>query len=1235
MSPEPIDAHPVFDGAVLEGIHLLEADAGTGKTWTIAGLVVRAIVERDLDIERVLVLTFTNAATAELAARIRQRIAQLERLLDDRIEGRSGPAGAAIDEPFCVAYAARLDDEAAHRARSALRMALARVDEMAVHTIHGYCQRVIDEHALSIGVARALPIRTGPDEGIARRVAGWWRAEVLDAPPERLLLVELAELSPAELEQAVRAIAALPLARVEPPMGDWRALASQIHAQCRSLAEALRDEGDALRLWLAAPGNVDRRRFPESSVPGWLAALRSFCEGSCNATLPEDLGRFATHRFERGAPPSRIPGCCDALIGSTRELASVRGWIAREIAASLDATRERDLAEAASLGFDDLLRLVRDALVDPMGGAALARALRERHPVALIDECQDTDALQWEILRRIHVDAPLPCAQRGARAGALILVGDPKQAIYAFRGADLHSYLQAREAAGRRHRLGENQRSSRALIESVNALFDRPVPFLVEEIRFEPAVAGARPRRSFEPSDGARRAPMTLVRLEPDPATGLLDAVSARRQSVQACAAEIARLLSGGSRYDDRTLRPRDIAVLVQTHRQGAQIKQALAAAGIGAAEISRDSVLATLECAELVRVIAAIAEPADPARLRSALATTLFGADAATLDAGESSASAWLAYAAHFARARERWDRTGPLGALRPLFREHGVAERLARLRDGDRRLTNLMHLMALLVDHDAAARSASQALQAWTRLRSGDVRDPETGELRLESDDDLVRIVTVHKSKGLEFPIVFLPFAWSGKPAAASRPCMRHERDEAGRWQAVLDFAPSPESDAQAARERQAENLRTLYVALTRAEHRCYVFFGATRNAQHAPLAWLLHGSAGSAQGGRPAALAADAIEQALAQWRDRANARHDAAVAIVDTPTLAAREAPSVVPTRGALPSMGVEAPAARPWRGVVGAASITTSFSAMARMIEPHTSSPAGRLTDLVDRPDHDQQATFDAPADDAARDGGTITRAMRFRFPAGAQAGICLHGILQEAAIDAPPAIELVTHWLARSGLARHDAREVAAWLAQVLATPLTAPHGASISLAQVPAAKQLRELDFHLSGRDVSDRAVLEAVSAEFPLDAPLDAPRWSGFLRGFIDLVFEHAGRYYLLDWKSNHLGDHAARYDRASLEAAMRRHAYTLQGCLYTLALHRWLRRSVQGYDYDRHFGGVFYVFLRGAGLEAQAADRPGVHASRPSAGLVDALDRLFGAPEAGLHSPMATASVAGTAR
>ncbi len=1310
-----LTGHPVLADGIFDGIQLLEADAGTGKTWTITGLVVRALVEKELALEQILVVTFTNAAAAELSERICTRLAQLLDVLDARLDAvREQPL--LVDDPFCLEYAARLDEDAAVRARDRLRIALAGIDELSVHTIHAWCQRIIDENALAIGVPRGLPIGAGDHDRVSRRVAEWWRREVLAAPLAHLELFALAGVDPDSLTQAVEKMLAHPLAAVRPAVIDWRVLAPRASTARAALAEAVAADDGELLAWMDQRGHVSGTKFHKASRPKRLAELRQYCAEPLAPLPKKALEFFSLARFDKAVPVSPIPAACEALLEIGVQAAALAVSAASGIVQDLHRTRTDDLARASSLAFDDLLRLVHEALADPVSGAALAAALRTRQPVAFVDECQDTDPLQWDILRRVYGGEAESAGAESVEAGtgesgnALILVGDPKQAIYSFRGADVHAWLSAHHHARRIHRLGENQRSAAGLVQAVNALFDVRDPFRIDGIDFTPAAVGARSRAGLTGADfsgGTTRAPMTVVLLEAGDSQAGLQAPQAQWQATQACVAEILRLLESAVRLGERALQPMDIAVLVQTRRQGGQIKRALAKVGIGAAGISRDSVLDTLESAELMRVVAAIDDCTEPGRLRSALLTTLLGHDADALAALERNPAQLARLGARFVEARARWLEHGPLAALRPLLHAFGSGPRLAGLTDGERRLTNLHHLIALLADDEAARTDPGRGLDAWSRLRarSGGM-DEDSRELRLESDENLVRILTVHKSKGLEFPVVFVPFAWSGRKPSAPGTCVVHERNgtegcEADReadlktapgrspgqggaadapgasarastsdWRAVLDLAPDEQTRRQAITAIEIEQLRTLYVALTRAGQRCYLFWGATTTSADRPLKWLLHDAVATPDEPVPE-VDPQGVRTAVTWWRARADVRHPGAVAVVEAAEMARAErrfdgmnagddarrvlsgAPGLpVPAR----SLAIDAAArltARSERVPIPAAAITTSFSALAAawtggdelagqewpnadVIDPAGTESGSRVA--ADDDDASAAAGDEGGSGEAAvamapdgRAGAVAVdpaASIRFRFPAGPQAGVCLHGILEEAAFDAPIEPSAAATWLARCGYPQTDAPEVAAWLEEVVRTPLHAADGSTLALAGVPRWRQVRELEFQLEGRGVDSRRLFEQVgllpgaagTAGTAGTRGASAPRaahWSGFLRGFIDLVFEHAGRWYIIDWKSNFLGTDAHAYRPAALDAEMHRHAYALQAHLYALAVHRWLRRTLPGYRYDTSFGGIFYVFLRGAGLPgpASATFRPGIHPGRPEAGCIEALDALFG--------------------
>ncbi|MCL4748443.1 MAG: UvrD-helicase domain-containing protein, partial [Burkholderiaceae bacterium] len=616
----------------------------------------------------------------------------------------------AVSDPFCVAYAARVADP--DRALRDLRVALSRIDEAQVRTIHSFCHRVITEHAMSIGLARGLRAQALGTEWIERGLAAWWRDSIAGSSPALLALLHGQRVSPASLLRPVATIDARPAARVAPAPFDWRDLPRQIADLRGELAAVLAADGEQLLAWVGVKGNANGNTMRPDHVRARLAALAAFAgaESGLSPEIPASVEQFSGEYIAQSGryqvPALALIGLCEQLDALRRQCLSLAGVVAHEAALALSRRRLELKAARGSIDHDDLLRIVRDALARPDGGEQFAASLRARYPVALIDECQDTDALQWEIFSRIYRpgnigdddsddgDSANDRARRARDAPALILVGDPKQSIYSFRAADVYSYLEARGAGPACHGLHENQRSVPAMLDALNALFARDAPFLVREIGFSPAGAGSKARADFVDRRADERGAITVFSLDPahgDAGAGMSGAMLARpegvRRAVAATVAEIARLLSPDEALlAGRALGPADIAVLVNSHHEGGLVKRALQAAGIGAAEISRNSVLESRECDELLRVIAAIASPFDAGLVRGALATMLIDSLATAADeAGAPRALALLV------AARSCWASAGPQAALWGLFSALDAYRRLATVRDGERRLTNL----------------------------------------------------------------------------------------------------------------------------------------------------------------------------------------------------------------------------------------------------------------------------------------------------------------------------------------------------------------------------------------------------------------------------------------------------------------------------------------------------------------------------------------------------------------
>ncbi len=1261
------DADAEFDArdCPLPGMQLVEASAGTGKTWTLCALYLRLLLEERLAVEQILVVTFTKAATAELRLRIRARLAEaLQRARGQPVPAADGLVDRLLEQARALHGEAGLADR--------IELALQGFDQAAIHTIHGFCQRALGDLPISTGMPLALEYVEDDADLRLQAAADFWRRRIAGAEPALAAHLVAAGWTPARLAQQLQAHRARPLAAPHwpdelaqplPPL-DGAALAAGFAALC---AQWQAERARIVAIVQEALPRLHKGQYTETTLAEACAQWDRLCAQADAAAGLKDLPKLAllsAARLKptgRQAPPEPHPFFVQAqdwlaarasfdANARLHRLALLRDFLAEAAEALARSKRER-----RTLGFDDLLLELHRRLAADDG--SLARTLRARFPAALVDEFQDTDPLQYAIFAALY---------RGSGAPAFF-VGDPKQAIYRFRHADLHAYLHAAQQAGRRSTLRYNQRATPDLIDALNALFGaRADAFLQPGLAYRPVAAGSRPRAPLHDASGAARAPLQLWRLPCGDGGEPLPKRAAERAAAAACAAEIARLLreslAGRIRLGERALRAGDVAVLVRAHRHAALMRDALAARGIASVEHARTSLFATTDAAELAQVLAAAVEPARAPLLRAALATELMGLDAAALAALDADDAATADWMARFARLREAWLARGIAWTLRAWMHEAGVAARMLARRDGERRLTNLRHLAEVL--HEAAHdHAAPETLLRWLQAQCRDPAPDEELQLRLETDRDLVQVVTIHRAKGLEYPVVFCPMLWDGHPGRGeSLPEGIAWHDAEGN--AVIDYRDLSGGKLDAikaglALEQRAERMRLVYVALTRASHRCHLVVGPyaagkSGSTAEAARAVLNHLVATADMPARGAGWDGCGLEQA---WQALAAAQPHAIgwQPLPLQPGTALLPQPPDPQTLAALPARGPHRPS---WsigsysslvHGAAPEAAAPDHDLRVAAGDLPADASPvagdatvdiaAGIANDIATEITADFPADFSAGAaaactaasiadsidgatdraTDDATDGDDI-----LAFPRGPAAGECLHALFEQADFTDPagwPAV--VDAVLRRHGAAlgadAADAGTRAAWartLRRLLAQVLQQPLPGACALAQLPWQRRLVELEFHLPARAL-DAAALGSVLQRHGHPPPrLAQRRLDGYLRGFIDLVFEHDGRFFVLDWKSNHLGHAAADYAPPALERAMAAHDYHLQALLYALALHRHLRLRLPGYAHARHFGGVLYLFVRGmrSGWR-DAAGRPcGVHAQRPDEALLDELSALF---------------------
>jgi exodeoxyribonuclease V beta subunit len=1096
-------------GPLPAGVTVLEASAGTGKTYTIAALAARYVAE-GIPLERMLLVTFTRMATGELRERVRDRLIEVERGLAARLAG-----AASTGDPIVDLLIAGDGD----RARRRLARAVAGFDAATIATTHGFCQEVLG----GLGIAG-------------------------DLEPDVAFVEDLSDLA----------------------------------------ADVVDD------LYV--------RKFRRGDAPAFTLSQAS------------EIARAA------------IDNPSAALIPATGPVPEMRTGLARAAREEL----ERRKRAAAVMTYDDLVTRLQTALRGAAGEAARA-SLRWRFDVVLVDEFQDTDPAQWEILREAFADGE----------STLVLIADPKQAIYAFRGADVYAYLQAAKAADEQATLRVNWRSDQGLIDAHDALFSdarlghegivyrqvRAAPeHQVSRLSGAPAQAPMRFRVAMRESRDLSLTPR-----------GFAKKASAQQFIADDLAGDVVALLSAEARIDDEVVCPGHLAVLVRTNWQAAMVRQALDDVGVPAVINGAGSVFGTDIAREWLRLIEALERPASMTRAHSAALTCFLGWSAERLAHAGADDDSWEWEEVH--RRLHDWARIlrtrGVAALLETITVGEDLSARMLADADGERRLTDVRHVGQLLHRAASAEQLGPTALATWLRTRIGEaisgIGDEERSR-RLESDAEAVQVLTIHRSKGLEFPIVYAPFLWEGWEPRNAPPVFFHDPANHDAWtlDVALEGADYDKHLKQFVREQRGEELRLAYVALTRARHQAIVWWAGSYDSRNSPLGRLLF-SRDEDGNVAPAGTSTPDDVSVLTRLGKLAERAQGAISVERAAPDRSARWSPSP-PARAQLDVCTFERSLDLRWRRTSYTDITSASYEAWV------TSEPEQPL--IADEPAEDAPVAATALAVAPELSAPSLLGEM----PVGADVGTFVHRVLEAtdfAAADLETeVIQRIEDVRGRRAVDIGDPAIVATGLCAALRTPLGAVLG-GLRLCDVTRADRLDELGFELplAGGDEPHgwlrlERVAEVLRERLPggdplagyverLEDPFLRRSVRGYLTGSLDLVVRRVGedgvpRFAVLDYKTNWLGEPdepltTFHYRPEALTAEMSRHHYALQALLYTVALHRFLRWRLSGYHPDTHLAGVAYLFVRGMTGEdwlGGSADSPGVFGWRPPAGLAAAL-------------------------
>jgi len=1166
----------------LSGINLVEASAGTGKTYNITSLYIRALIEQDITVGKILVVTYTEAATKELKDRLLSRIREsIEVLKSGRVTKKS--------DDFLENLLDEVDQpqKAVVKLRNAVRM----FDEASIYTIHGFCYQALQEQAFKSRAMYDAEMIGDDEELVQEAVDDYWRswvAQVSANPIKQPLLKLLMDQgnNPDSLADELKNAIGKPYLKVLPEKGHIEGVGSrlkQLQALQNEMKNIWEDERSEL---LALLSRDEMSNYRSNWLSGWFVQMDEIFHGeTATINVFDKFERFIQSYIDNSLKKDAVKRGIDPPQHKFFKLADEYWEIAQSLK-SYDVLYKKELLnflrkeliqkkeDLQVLSYDDLLLRLRNALLDKERGSRLASKMRQKYPIALVDEFQDTDPNQYDIFRTIYKDSD----------GVLFMIGDPKQSIYGFRGADVYSYIKARRDApeNNRYKLNRNFRSTPQLLLGLNAFWGKhDNPFAVgEDIQYKEVTWGKNEEEYKKLTEfGTERPPIRFRRLS-KLGQDSKNKGDAREEVAEDTAEEINRLLDGGHNGDillgDNKVEAKDIAVLVRTHKQANLMSNALQEYGINSVRHSEQSVFESDEAAQLEQLLKAVAEPGNEILIKTALSLPLTGYTAKQLFAIEEDDEHWPEMLQQFSDWHRMWADKGFSTMYRSMLKKLNIQEYVIAYTDGERRLTNLLHLGELLEEESRKHAEGTRSLLQWLARKRQDTSKNKSDEeqMRLESDEALVKIVTMHKSKGLQYPIVFCPFLWHGpKIENKDIPLEYHDPENPDITYFDLNGKRDPDrSEKRFYKEKEelAENLRLAYVAMTRAEYCLYLSWDFAGDTQFSPLGYMLQDP-----------------DQAMALLKNKVGFGSNNNVDWSgDQLHQAIGELCKNHPHLFTLKD-GKEPDHNN--KGIKDNDDHTKELEAMQfkRSLPLATSYHVSSFSSLSSWMEEDDP---DVPDYDQFMDYGNLEQETdeknMFTFPKGPQPGTCIHNIFEDYFSKSEDKYEVIFNQLQLNGIDIEWQNTVSDMLDLVIDKQLHEDiEGLNLSAVQ---DRQIPEMEFYYQNEEIETRKLLSIIRNGATPDWENKGRAASGFLKGFIDLTFEFKGKYYLLDYKTNFLGNAISDYGKDELQHEMEEASYDLQYHIYTVGLHRFLKKRLANYSYEEHFGGAFYLFLRGMNNE-----------------------------------------------
>ena len=1206
----------------LNAVSLIEASAGTGKTYTMGSLYLRLLLQAGenafpyaLNVEQILVVTFTEMATEELKRKIRERIYDAKQKLTAYQQTQDSAVFGQDD--FLRELVATITD--LPLAIQRLTLAEQNMDLAAIYTIHGFCRRMLMQYAFNSGIHFNLELSSEEDELLLRLAQKIWREHFYSQPYGVVEFIQKNLVSPNNIVKNIKKFVGkelkLPekrphffddsfeefLSKIDDYFHDIEDKEQKLKKLWKDKSQEIRDLIDA-ELQKAIPKDhkkINPSSFRKDHKSKWFTLMNKWAEEP-EAPQPDCLKIFRQSEINKQAGSKCEEFLTHVVFEEIDELYQWQVFFVKAPIFHFLKELNTQLAEYklnhSEKSFHDLLRLLKDALYHP-NNTEFAQMIRYQFPFAMIDEFQDTDAVQYQIFSKVYVE---PQRLDPASDNGFIMIGDPKQAIYKFRGADIFTYFKAADEAQHRFNLGKNYRSHQDVVQCVNHLFDftEQPPFLYDKIQFLPVAA-------------KDNHPQFWLNGEVEPAVRFyVNEASVKENMAKACAISIQHWLqsvvenTADFRSDEKgiekTLKPESIAVLVRDRHEAALVKKELRSLGIASVFLSENSnVFDSNAAKDLLLILTACLNPFSERNILNAVATAIFAQTAADIQRIRLDENRWEYWVEKFIHYQRTWQKQGVLVMLHQLFLQEKVTEKLYPTVDGKRLVTDLLHLAELLQEAATLNESEAALLRWFEKQIQGEDRQKEQ-QVRLESELQLVKIVTIHKSKGLEYDLVWLPFVGYAPKFRSEHISTYYDQD---RDEVLWDIDDSHGKDVK--QEDFAEHLRLLYVALTRAKYQLNIGVPKTFEEKWSALLYILtHGEIQTNE--KPTAYDSLPLLENLVQRAPQGS------VQISETTALKALDEPMQSETQTPLNAATFTGHIEQNWT--------VTSFSAIEAIHQnkKYYKEQLAVESAVAFEPvfDGGKDYDFNEQATETMAESVSYESAYPFGyspvdFPHGIKIGTALHRFLEKYDFSQPlneDKVQKLCQWLQ---LEETWLPSLQQWMTAILDTPLSTDDP-TLKLNNLSRQQCVKEMQFYLKLNRVFDVTAFNRALQKhhrLPSEA-LQFDAIKGMLRGFMDLVFCHNGKYYLVDYKSNFLGVEPQNYVGKSLEQAMLANHYDWQYLFYTLALHRYLQQRDANYHYETHLGGVFYCFLRGMNGENQ----DGVFFDKPDYALIQALENLF---------------------